>query len=190
MKIFFILFLFLDYLLNTIININTEYSFYIISLIYNIPLLYGSFIILDDNRFWKNKIYFHTPLSNILVMWSIAYFMFEIIYYLKYYWPYQHIKYTLFMIIRYTLFMIYAFLSLFLYMYMYKNQKYHFFITTIFLTCKIYPFNNISYVNNRYEQTLLYKISCVFSIILYCAWISYIIKDGTDALIGNILKIL
>ena len=83
----------LDYLLNSMLQMNSDVASHIIGLSHHIPALYGSYNILMDNNFSNDKINYVTTFSNLCMMWSAAYFTFDIIYYIKYCWPFQRKKY-------------------------------------------------------------------------------------------------
>lgn len=158
MTSFLMLFLFLDYLLSTFVNMNIDYTFGIINILYNIPALYTSYNIIYDNNFWINKIDFNTQSSNTLIIWSISYYMFEIIYYLKYHWHYQRRIYIS-SILNPLIYLI-------IYMCMYETKRYHFFAATFII---------FNYISNKCTNILLYN--CLYNI-SYFIWISYIIKDS------------
>lgn len=167
MSSFLVLFLFLDYLLNTLININNDITFNIINTFYTIPALYSSYLILYDDRFWINKIDFNTSFSNNLIILSISYYIFEIIYYIKH-WPNQ-CRLRIAHLLNPLIYLI-------IYICMYETKRYHFFAATFIIS---------NYISNKCKDIILYN--SLYNI-FYFIWISYVIKDSIVRNLNNIIE--
>jgi hypothetical protein len=161
MKGFFLFFLGLDYIFNTSLKLNTKTSLNIIGLIHHIPALYGSYKILGNSLFWEEKMYYITDWSHLCMMWSAAFFCFDVVYHIKYYWPLK--------IMKKVDFMIHAIACCITYMYIYESRKYHWF-GAVFLTWESStPFLYISWwlYNNNMKHFLIYKINSLLFVMTY-----------------------
>jgi len=153
MKGFFIFFLALDYLFNDSFKFDTETSSMLIGLTHHIPALYGSYKILNSNEFYHDKDNYYTDWSNICIMWTTAFFAFDVVYHIKYYWSFQKKKYIDFMI--------HAVACCITYMYIYESKKYHWF-GAAFLTWEAStPFLYLSLWMGKLkmQNTIIYKLN-------------------------------
>lgn len=161
MKLFFFFFMGLDYIFNTCFELNTDTSSHLIGLTHHLPALYGSYKILTDPEFLNDKINYTTTFSTICMLWTAAYFIFDIIYHIKYYWPFQRKKYIDFMI--------HAIACSITYMNIYSSKQYHWY-GAVFLTWEAStPFLYISWwLSKRHmEKSIIYYINGLFFVSTY-----------------------
>jgi hypothetical protein len=151
----------LDYIFNTAFKMNTDTVSHVIGLIHHIPALYGSYNILMDNNFSNDKINHITIFSNLCMMWTAAYFSFDIIYYIKYYWPFQRKKYIDFII--------HAIACYITYIYIYESKKYHWYGAAFITWEASTPFLYIlCWCSKRnMQRSLLYYINSLCFITTY-----------------------
>ncbi len=164
----------LDHIFTTTFHIHHKYVLDLIGLTHHIPALYNSYRVLTNKDFWNDKNYYKNDISEYMITYSYAYFLYEFFYYLKHKLPLRS-PFDIQMFIH-------AFMSCLGFYYVYDFKKYHFYIA-VFLTWEAStPFLNLANVLHRcnLHDTLIYKVNgicflsmfIVFRIILgsYIFW--------------------
>lgn len=184
MKGFFLLFVLLEHLVTSFSNAETASR--IVGLVHHLPAIKFAYSVLSDHRFWLDKENYMTQWSHIMISYTLAYFMFDIIYLIKYHWPPK----------KKLGFFAHAVACTITYAYMYEHKKYHFF-GAAFLTWELStPCLYISWflANNRLENSLLYRLNGIlFTLTFFTFRIvfgSYVVYSLVWPLINNYLRIV
>ena len=150
-------YLLLDHVLTSIMKMSHEHSSSITGMIHHMPSLYYSFNTLWNSNFWLDKEYYVTNKSHFMVMYTLAYFMYDVIFHMKHKFPLSSFR-------DWQMF-VHAVACAVTYAYIFETKAYHFY-GAAFLTWEAStPFlylNNIL-VSMQKKDSLLYKANgCMF----------------------------
>ena len=152
MKGFFLFFLLTEYILTSRLSVDIDATSKVIGILHHLPALKNACGILADTSFWQDPIHHTTKWSHIMVHYTLAYFMFDVVFLMKHHWPPKRSK---------LVFYLHAVSCAIAYEYIAQANKYHFygaaFITWEFSTIFLYNAWLLSRLHK--ERTFLYKLN-------------------------------
>lgn len=185
MKGFFLLYVLLEHVFGWF-TMDVETLGMMIGIVHHLPVIKGSLSIIRDPMFIMDKAFYSTQWSHILVAYSFAYFLYDVVFLTKYYWPPSK---------RLTYY-VHAIACAITFGYIYEVKKYHYYAAAFLTWEASTPFLYLAtYMTKKnMHNTMMYKVNAVVFAFLFFVFRvcfgSYVVYGHVWHIIPHSLKLV